>query len=76
MMDFFIELPTSNINDLHKAKISEVIADTDFKMIQGGDEELNLLQTLSMIALIINSWVLAEPTEPAKITNNFWKRES
>ncbi len=39
--------------DLKKARISEVVADADVKVIQGGDEELNLLHTLSSIAKLI-----------------------
>jgi hypothetical protein len=42
------------VNDIAKAKISEAVADSDFKMIQGGDEELNLLHTLSQISSIVN----------------------
>jgi hypothetical protein len=51
LLDYFlgqVQLP-----DLKKAKISEIIAETDVKVLQGGDEELNLLYTLSSIAKII-----------------------
>ena len=52
ILAFFIE--AGAVTDLQKAKISEVVAETDFKMIQGGDEELNLLHTLSSVATIVN----------------------
>ena len=39
--------------DLKKAKLSEVIAETDIKLLQGGDEELNLLYALSNIGKIL-----------------------
>lgn len=39
--------------DLRKAKISEIIAETDIKLLQGGDEELNLLYALSNVGRII-----------------------
>jgi hypothetical protein len=39
--------------DLRKAKVSEIIADTDIKLLQGGDEELNLLYALSNISKIL-----------------------
>ena len=40
---------------LHKARIAEMVAESDFKMIQGGDEELNLLHTLSSINRILKN---------------------
>jgi hypothetical protein len=52
ILQYFIE--SAAVTDLQKAKISEVVAETDFKMIQGGDEELNLLHTLSSVATIVN----------------------
>lgn len=52
ILSYFIEAKA--VTDLQKAKISEVVAETDFKMIQGGDEELNLLHTLSSVATIVN----------------------
>lgn len=42
-------LAHEKLSDLKKAKVAEVIAETDVKLIQGGDEELNLLYTLSTI---------------------------
>jgi hypothetical protein len=51
MLDHF--LSHEKLSDLKKARISEVVAETDVKVIQGGDEELNLLYTLSSIAKII-----------------------
>jgi hypothetical protein len=41
--------------DLKKAKLAEIIAETDIKLIQGGDEELNLLYALSSISKILKS---------------------
>lgn len=41
---------TNKVPDLKKSQISEIIADTDIKMLQGGDEELNLLNALSSIS--------------------------
>lgn len=54
MMEYFNKQPENQVSDLQKAKISEIVAETDFKMIQGGDEELNLLHTLSTISTIIS----------------------
>jgi hypothetical protein len=39
--------------DIRKARIAEVIAETDIKLLQGGDEELNLMYALSNVAKII-----------------------
>ena len=50
-MDHLIESP--RITDLNKAKIAEIVAETDFKVIQGGDEELNLMHTLISISQVI-----------------------
>ena len=47
-MDYYIAC--QGIPDLRKAKISEIIAETDIKLVQGGDEELNLLYALSNVA--------------------------
>lgn len=52
MLDFYIATPQP---DLRKSKISEVIAETDIKLLQGGDEELNLLYALSNIGKILRS---------------------
>jgi hypothetical protein len=54
-MQCFIDKPTDELNDLQKSKISEAVAESDFKMIQGGNEELNLLHTLSQISSIVNN---------------------
>jgi hypothetical protein len=40
---------------LKKAKIAEVIAQTDFNFTTNGNEELNLLGTLSSITQILHS---------------------
>ena len=45
----------SQTADIRKAKISEIIAETDIKLLQGGDEELNLLYALSNIAKTLKS---------------------
>lgn len=44
---FIVVEDTRAINDMQKAKIAEVIAGSDMQMISGGDEELNLLNSLS-----------------------------
>ena len=41
------------LGDLKKAKVSEVIASTDYSLLTGGNEELNLLNALSSIAAVI-----------------------
>jgi hypothetical protein len=46
VLDHFI---AGKLPDLKKARISEIIAEADIKMLQGGDEELNLLYALSSI---------------------------
>lgn len=51
LLDHF--LANKKLSDLKKAKISEIIANTDFNFIQGGNEELNLLYALSNIAQIM-----------------------
>ena len=38
------------IPDLKKAKIAEIIASTDYNLLMGGSEELNLLNCLSGIS--------------------------
>lgn len=50
ILDFYIQSPQP---DLRKAKLSEIIAETDIKLLQGGDEELNLLYALSNIGKIL-----------------------
>ena len=50
VLDFYI---ASTQADLKKARISEVVAETDIKLLQGGDEELNLLYALSNIGKLI-----------------------
>ena len=52
---YYIEQDKKRVPDVHKARIAEIIAESDFKMIQGGDEELNLLHTLSSISMVCNS---------------------
>ena len=51
MLEHF--LANDKISDLKKARISEIVAEADVKVIQGGDEELNLLYTLSTVSKIV-----------------------
>ena len=53
ILDFYVAQPTKNVSDLKKAQISELIAQADFTLIQGGNEELNMLNTLSGIAQVL-----------------------
>jgi len=46
-------LEKRDLADLKKAKVSECVAATDKVLIEGGDEELNLLHTLSSIRTIL-----------------------
>ncbi len=55
-MQYYEERSIKEVPDLQKAKISEIAAEADFKMIQGGDEELNLLHVLSSINMVVNNW--------------------
>jgi len=57
VMQFFIDKPATQVSDVQKAQLSEIIAETDFKMIQGGNEELNLLYSLSSVARIMHQQV-------------------
>ncbi len=41
------------IPDIKKARLSEVVAEADIKMVQGGDEELNLLNALVQIQIAL-----------------------
>ena len=41
---------------MKKARISEIVAETDIKLLQGGDEELNLLYSLSNIGKVIKGF--------------------
>ena len=54
-MQYYEERSIKEVPDLQKAKISEIAAEADFKMIQGGDEELNLLHVLSSINMVVNN---------------------
>jgi len=49
-LDFYIGQPAKNVKDIKKAQISEIIASTDYALLQGGNEELNMLNCLSNIA--------------------------
>jgi hypothetical protein len=46
-------LISGKLPDLKKAKIGEIIAETDVKIIQGGDEELNLMHTLVSVGQVM-----------------------
>lgn len=50
LLDFYVVQQTRDVKDLQKAQISEIIASTDFQLLQGGNEELNMLNCLSNIA--------------------------
>ena len=61
LMQFFIDTKDVRVKDIQKARISEIIAEADFSMIQGGDEELNLLNVLSSIAKSISGkWGISD----------------
>ena len=53
LQDFYNANP--KVPDLKKAKIAEIIASTDFNFSQNGNEEINLLHTLSSVAQVLNS---------------------
>jgi hypothetical protein len=53
VLEFYICHP--EVPDLKKARIAEAIGEADLKLIQGGDEELNLIFTLSCIREIIKN---------------------
>ena len=53
LLDYYIVQPANVVSDLKKAKISEIIAMTEFQLLQGGNEELNMLNTLSNIGLAL-----------------------
>ena len=55
LQSHYSQRSTNEVADLQKAKISEIVAESDYKMIQGGDEELNLLYVLSGVARIIHN---------------------
>ena len=42
------------LSDLKKARIAELIAQTDFNLLMGGNEELNILNSLSSIGQILS----------------------
>ena len=47
---------TSKINDFQKAKIVEIWASTEFKLIRGGSEELNMLYLFMNISKVIKCY--------------------
>lgn len=46
---YIIGAGSKGLPDVKKARISEIIASTDFNLLTGGNEELNLLNALSHI---------------------------
>ena len=51
LLDFYLMDPACDkLADVKKARIAELIAATDFQLLSGGNEELNLLNALSSIA--------------------------
>lgn len=57
LVESFIAMETSRkISDVQKARICEILAHSDFNMIQGGDEELNLLNALSQVAACLHNY--------------------
>jgi hypothetical protein len=56
LLDHYV---ASTLPDIRKARISEVIAETDIKLLQGGDEELNLMYALSNVAKIVKTGLSA-----------------
>lgn len=45
----------TNMPDIKKARIAELVAAADFQLLSGGNEELNLLNVLSSIAQTITA---------------------
>ena len=50
-----MEQATKAVSDLQKARIAEAIATSDFQLLTGGNEELNMLSCLSSIAAVLSS---------------------
>ena len=56
LLDFYtMGVGSMKIADLKKARISELIAATDFNLLSGGSEELNMLNVLVSIAQVLSS---------------------
>ena len=53
LLDFYNVNP--KVADIKKAKIAEIIAQTDYNFTTNGNEELNLLHTLSSITQVLHS---------------------
>jgi hypothetical protein len=53
LLEFY--LIGNSLTDLKKARISEIVASTDYSLLTGGSEELNLLNALSNIAAVIKN---------------------
>jgi replication factor C subunit 2/4 len=53
LVELVINEPTRVVTDLQKAKIAEVCASTEAKMIKGGSEELNMLYLFMNISKIM-----------------------
>ena len=54
LLDFYL-MDFDKIADVKKARIAELIAATDFQLLSGGNEELNLLNALSSIAQVLSA---------------------
>lgn len=54
LLDIITECDTEKVADLQKAKIAEVIAETEFKLLKGGSEELNMLYMFMNINKIMH----------------------
>jgi replication factor C subunit 2/4 len=55
LLDIITNVDTKQVTDLQKAKISEIIAETEFKLLKGGSEELNMLYMFMNINKIMHS---------------------
>ncbi len=56
LLDFYLLDPACDkLADVKKARISELIAATDFQLLSGGNEELNLLNALSSISQVLSA---------------------
>ncbi len=54
LLDFYL-MDCDKLADVKKARIAELIAATDFQLLSGGNEELNLLNALSSIAQVLSA---------------------
>lgn len=54
LLDSMVALPPKKLADLKKAQAAEIIAETDAKLIGGGNEEINMTFALTSIASVIH----------------------